>query len=67
MAYEHKPGTGTLFANDKKGNDKAPDAKGEFNLDGKIYKIACWNKTLPSGVEIQSLKIELKQSLTQVP
>ena len=67
MAYEHKPGTGTLFANDKKGNDKAPDVKGEFNLDGKIYKIAGWCKTLPSGVEIQSLKVELKQALTQVP
>ena len=67
MAYEHKPGTGTLFANDKKGNDKAPDVRGEFNLDGKIYKIAGWSKTLPSGVDIQSLKIELKQAINQVP
>ena len=44
MAYEQKPNSGSVFPNDKKGNDKAPDLKGTFNINGKPYQIALWQR-----------------------
>lgn len=43
MAYEHKPGTFSLFKNDKKGNDKAPDYRGEGkDTEGNPIEVAAW-------------------------
>lgn len=36
-----------LFRNDKKGNDKAPDYRG--NDKDKTIEVACWLKPLKSG------------------
>jgi hypothetical protein len=44
MAFELKDGQGTMFVNDKKGNDKAPDRRGELNIGGVMYEIAGWVK-----------------------
>lgn len=49
MAYEQRPNTGIMFINDKKGNDKAPDRRGSFNIDGREYEIAGWQKTGKKG------------------
>lgn len=57
MAYEHKEGGATLFRNDKKGNDKAPDWRGDGLLNGKKVKLAGWSKDSAKGGFI-SLKIE---------
>lgn len=57
MAYEHKPGTGTLFINTKT-SDTQPDLKGEINIDGKVHKIAFWKKQTKSGMEMYSGKVD---------
>jgi hypothetical protein len=43
MAYEHKPGTFSLFKNDKGDNERRPDYTGEgVSLDGKPIKVSAW-------------------------
>ena len=44
MAYELRDGQGSLFKNDKKGNEKAPDYKGTAKLGGEMYDLAGWIK-----------------------
>lgn len=45
MAYEHKPGTFTLFRNDKGDNEKRPDYRGEgLDMAGNAIELACWLK-----------------------
>jgi hypothetical protein len=58
MAYELKPGQGTLFRNDKDGNDKRPDYRGELCLpDGSTLKLAGWVKEGKKG-KFLSLSID---------
>ena len=50
MAYETKPGSGTLFQNDQRGNDRAPNWRGELLLEsGETLKIAGWTKSGRKG------------------
>ena len=50
MAFELRNGQGTLFENDKKGdNEKAPDFKGELRLGGKTIRIAMWLRIIKNG------------------
>lgn len=45
MAYEHKPGTFTLFKNAKDGNESRPDYRGEGkDLAGNAIEVAAWIK-----------------------
>ena len=53
-----KEKTFTLFENDKKGNDRAPDYKGKGLINGEEVKIAVWKKTGKTGVEYWSGVIE---------
>ena len=57
MAYEQKPGQGSLFKNDKKGNENAPDYNGTANIDGTTYRLSGWIKEGKSG-KWMSLKVE---------
>ena len=57
MAYEQREGGGTLFRNDKKGNDRAPDWRGDALLNGKKVKLAGWIKQGRNG-EFISLTIQ---------
>lgn len=66
MAYELKDGQGSLFVNDKKGNDKAPDRRGEINIGGTIYKLAGWIKQGANGPWM-SMKAEVKEDAPQQP
>lgn len=56
MAYEHKPGTGSMFQNTNKKSESAPDYKGELNLDGKIIRLAGWITTSKNGSQYLKLK-----------
>lgn len=58
MAYEVKDNTFSLFENDKKGNDKAPDYKGKGKINGVDVKVAVWKHKSQSGVEYWSGSIE---------
>ena len=57
MAYEHKPGTGTLFINTKT-SDTQPDLKGEINIDGKVIRIAAWKRQTKTGTDMYSIKVD---------
>lgn len=58
MGYEARPGSGALFKNDKQGNDRAPDYKGDITLlDGSKARIAAWIKDGRNG-KFMSLKLE---------
>lgn len=58
MAYEMKEKTFSLFENDKKGNDKAPDWRGKALIDGKEMRVAIWKRKSASGIEYLSGTIE---------
>ena len=53
-----KDNTFTLFDNDKKGNDKAPDYKGKGLINGEEMKIAIWKKVGKTGVSYLSGTVE---------
>jgi hypothetical protein len=44
MAYEEKEGFGGLFKNSYKEKESQPDYKGTIMIDGKVLKLAGWNK-----------------------
>lgn len=55
MAYETKPGTWSLFRNDKGDNEKAPDYKGKLvTPDGHEFEIAGWLRESQKGVKYMS-------------
>lgn len=50
MAYEPKNGSGAIFKNKDKKEDKHPDYRGSFKgLDGKMYNAALWIKKDKNG------------------
>ena len=51
MAYEQKPGQGSLFKNESD-NEKAPIYKGKLMTpNGELLNIALWLRTSQSGVK----------------
>ena len=59
MAYEQKPGQGSLFKNDRKQTDKHPDYTGNWtNADGEKCNVAAWIKESKNGTKYMSLSIE---------
>jgi hypothetical protein len=61
MAYEIKDGQGSLFKNDKDGNEKRPDCTGYVQIDGVMYNLAGWWKDSKSGSKFLSLKATVKE------
>ena len=50
MAYEMRPGSGSLFKNDKKTTDKHPNLKGKVMLpDGTVHWVSAWSKKTQAG------------------
>jgi hypothetical protein len=60
MAFELKDGQGSLFVNDKEGNEKRPDRRGELNIGGTIYRLSGWIKQGSKGPWL-SLSAEPKE------
>jgi uncharacterized protein (DUF736 family) len=60
MAYEHKPNSGSAFANKKKTTDNHPDFTGTAMIDGKMMDISIWMKTSAQGTEYFSLSFRTK-------
>lgn len=60
MAYEPRPGSFSLFRNDKEGNDNRPDYTGDgLDPDGKPIKISAWIKEGKNG-KFMSCRMEPK-------
>jgi uncharacterized protein (DUF736 family) len=51
---------GAIFKNEKKGNDKAPDYKGNIIVDGVEKDIALWLREAKNGTKFFSVKISDK-------
>lgn len=61
MAFELKEGQGSLFKNDKKGNEKAPDYTGNVLVGGEKKRLAAWVKEGKSGKFLSVQMSEFKQ------
>lgn len=58
MAYEMRPGQGSLFKNDQKTTDKHPTLKGRVMLpNGEVRWVSAWTKTTDAGEKWISLSI----------
>ena len=66
--FEVKPGSLSLFKNDKKENDAQPDYRGSGKqLDGSEVWVAAWIKTSASGTKYMSLAITAKEQAAPAP
>lgn len=64
MTYELRDGSGSLFKNDKDGNDKRPDYRGDLKIDGTVYELAAWIKQGNKG-KFMSLSVKPKEPRPQ--
>ncbi|NDB69840.1 MAG: hypothetical protein EB015_17925 [Methylocystaceae bacterium] len=49
MAQPRRDGSGALFPNDKKGNERAPDWKGDIMINGVVHRISAWDRKSQYG------------------
>lgn len=61
--FEQKDNSGTLFVNDKDGNEARPDRSGEAMIDGVMYKMAGWVNTAGNGNKYLSVKFTPKNEV----
>ena len=62
MAYEQKPGQGSMFKNDKKTTDTHPDYKGSVMLpNGTECWISGWIKRPEGKTPFMSLSVQAKE------
>ena len=62
MAYQPKPGSFSLFKNDKGDNANRPDYTGDgLDLDGKPIRVSAWIKQGKNG-KFMSCNIQYKAS-----
>jgi len=56
VAFEYQEGQGSLFKNERKTNERAPDYKGKVKIGGHLYELAGWLKKGQNGTFL-SLKV----------
>jgi hypothetical protein len=61
MAYEMREGSGSLFKNDKDGNEKRPDYRGDALINGEVLEISAWIKEGKNG-KFMSLSFKPKEA-----
>ena len=59
MAYKMRNGQGSLFKNDKEGNNARPDYTGKLMVNGQLYRVAGWIKDSSNGEKYMSLHAEV--------
>lgn len=62
--YEQKENEGALFANQEKGKDTDPNAKGSALIDGVEYWVNAWTNTSKAGSKYQKLSFSKKEKQT---
>jgi hypothetical protein len=60
MAYEMREGSGSLFRNDKDGNEMRPDYRGDALINGQVMEVAAWIKQGKNG-KFMSLSFKPKE------
>ena len=64
--YQHKPGRGSLFRNDRKQSSNQPDYRGDICLpDGSSAWLSGWKETSKSGTSYLSVSIQIKEEQPQ--
>lgn len=63
--FDLQDGTGMLFRNEGKKEDKHPDAKGAIKIDGVEYDIASWSRTSKNGNAYRYLVVKRKEQQSQ--
>lgn len=58
---------GSLFKNDKEGNEARPDYTGTCQIGGVEYRMAAWLKEAASGKKYMSFKFDPKEGGTAAP
>ena len=66
MAYEAKDGDISVFVNDKGGNDKRPDWRGDALIGGVKYRVSLWEKKGGKGPFLSG-RIELPRDKAAAP
>lgn len=68
MAYEHKPGSGSMFKNDKKTSDSHPDYKGDgMAPDGTMVWLDAWIKKPEGKKSFLSVSMKPKEAKQPAP
>lgn len=58
--------SGALFKNDKEGNEKRPDYKGNYtDRDGNEFYVSAWVKQSKKGDKFMSLSMQAKEKKEQ--
>jgi hypothetical protein len=55
VVYEHKDGTGSLFANEDRRGENSPNAKGRERIGGVDYWVSAWTRLTKDGRKFQNL------------
>lgn len=58
---------GTLFKNDKEGNEARPDYTGSCQIGGVEYRMAAWIKESKNGNKFMSFKFDPKEGNAAKP
>lgn len=59
MAYEQRPGSGTIFRNEHKTTDKHPEYRGSvLTPEGEKYDISLWVKKSQTGRSYFSVSLQ---------
>jgi hypothetical protein len=61
MNNQQREGSGALFTNTRKQNDKHPDMQGDCLINGVLCELAGWWKQSAKGTEFLSISIKPKQ------
>jgi hypothetical protein len=68
MAFEHKPGQGSLWPNDKPSRgEHDPHMTGEINIDGKVYYLSAWSNTTQNGKKWLNVRLGNLKSAIPAP
>ena len=63
----NKEGSGVIFKNTKKMNEKSPDYSGSINIGGKEVKFSGWVRQAKSGTKYISLAVNTAPSQKNPP
>jgi uncharacterized protein (DUF736 family) len=61
MSYDNN-NSGALFKNDKEGNEKRPDYRGQAEVDRVEFWVSAWIREAKSGAKYMQLKFEPKKA-----
>ena len=68
MSFEQQDDTGSLFANDKQGNEKRPDCRGSAKIGGVEYQMSgWWREPKSGGKRYLYVKFDVPYDKTKVP